>query len=59
MKLANMMVDYLCNEETKAEIIKKLNDRIDIPIINEKTEAKVLNSIYSVVEDVIKKVLLK
>jgi|TARA_R100000664_G_C2757728_1_gene146125 hypothetical protein len=59
MKLANMMVDYLCNEETKEEIIKKLNDRIDIPIINEKTEAKVLNSIYSVVEDVIKKVLLK
>ena len=53
------MVDYLCNEETKAEIIEKLNDRIDIPIINEKTEAKVLNSIYSVVEDVIKKVLLK
>ena len=59
MKLANMMVDYLCNEETKEEIIKKLNDRIDIPIINEKPEAKVLNSIYSVVEDVIKKVLLK
>ena len=59
MKLANMMVDYLCNEETKEEIIEKLNDRIDIPIINEKTEAKVLNSIYSVVEDVIKKVLLK
>ena len=59
MKLANMKVDYLCNEETKEEIIKKLNDRIDIPIINEKTEAKVLNSIYSVVEDVIKKVLLK
>ena len=59
MKLANMMVDYLCNEETKEEIIKKLNDRIDIPIINEKTEAIVLNSIYSVVEDVIKKVLLK
>ena len=40
MKLANMMVDYLCNEETKEEIIKKLNDRIDIPIINEKTEAR-------------------
>lgn len=59
MKVANMMVDYLCNEKTKAEIIEKLNDRIDIPIINEKTEAKVLNSIYSVVEDVIKKVLLK
>tara|TARA_R110000824_G_scaffold153715_3_gene325438 strand:- start:2027 stop:2206 length:180 start_codon:yes stop_codon:yes gene_type:complete len=59
MKLANMMVDYLMNEDTKAEIIQKLNERIDIPIINEKTEAKVLNSIYSVVEDVLKKVLLK
>ena len=59
MKVANMIVDFLCNEETKEEIIKNLNDSIDIPIINEKTEAKVLNSIYSVVEDVIKKVLLK
>tara|TARA_R110000744_G_scaffold209316_3_gene328192 strand:- start:2210 stop:2389 length:180 start_codon:yes stop_codon:yes gene_type:complete len=59
MKLANMMVDYLMNEDTKAEIIQELNKRIDIPIINEKTEAKVLNSIYSVVEDVLKKVLLK
>ena len=40
MKLANMMVDYLCNEETKAEIIEKLNDRIDIPIINERLKQK-------------------
>ena len=57
MKLANMMVDYLCNEETKEEIIKKLNDRIDIPIINEKTEEKYISAIYDTFVSVLKKVL--
>ena len=39
------------------ELIKKLNKNINIPIINEKTEEKVLTAIYDVVEDVMKKVL--
>jgi len=59
MKIANMMVDYLCNEETKEEILKALNEAVDIPMINEKTEAKILDAIYSVVETAIKAALLK
>ena len=45
MKIADMMVDYLCNEETKEEILKALNEAVDIPMINEKTEAKILVAI--------------
>ena len=59
MKIADMMVDYLCNEETKEEILKALNEAVDIPMINEKTEAKILDAIYSVVETAIKAALLK
>jgi len=54
MKIADMMVDYLCNEETKEEILKALNEAVDIPMINEKTEAKILDAIYSVVDTAIK-----
>jgi hypothetical protein len=59
MKIANLIIDHLCNEETKAEVIKELNKSIDIPIINEKTEAKILDALYGVFENTIKAVLLK
>jgi hypothetical protein len=59
MSLADMVSSHLFNDATKEAIIKGLNDKIDIPIINEKTEEKVLTAIYNVVEDVIKSVLRK
>ena len=59
MNIADMMVDYLCNEETKEEILKALNEAVDIPMINEKTEAKILDAIYSVVETAIKVAIRK
>ena len=43
----------------KEKIIKALNDNIDIPIISEKTEAKILGAIYDSVEDVVKAEILK
>ena len=59
MQLQKMMLEYLFNDKTKGEIIKALNDKVDIPIINEKTEAKILESIYETIESVMKSVLLK
>ena len=59
MEIQKMFMEYLFNEETKANIIKALNDEIDIPFINEKTEGKILDAVYSVVEDVMKAQLLK
>ena len=55
MSLVDMVSDHLFNDSTKEAIIDGLNERIDIPIINEKTEEKVLTAI----EDVMKKVLGK
>ena len=59
MSLVDMVSSHLFNDSTKKAIIDGLNERIDIPIINEKTEEKVLSAIYEVVEEVMKKVLGK
>lgn len=40
----------------KNKLTEKLNKDIDIPIINEKTEKKIMNKIYDVVIDTIKNI---
>ena len=55
--MKEVIAAYIFNDEMKAKVIKELNENINIPIINEKTEEKVLTAIYDVVEDVMKKVL--
>ena len=54
-----MIANYLFNDEMKAKIVKELNDSINIPIINEKTEGKIIESIYEVVEACVKKAIMK
>tara|TARA_Y100000310_G_scaffold215996_1_gene216952 strand:- start:65 stop:247 length:183 start_codon:yes stop_codon:yes gene_type:complete len=57
MNINDVIAQYLFNPEMKAKIIKGLNDDINIPIIGEKTEAKILDAIYSTIEAILKKVL--
>ena len=59
MKLQNMVADYIFNDEMKDKIVKELNDNINIPIINEKTEGKIIEAIYETLESVVKGVILK
>ena len=59
MDLKQLIVDYIFNDEMKSKIIKELNNNVDIPIISEKTEEKILSAIYDSVEEVIKKAILK
>ena len=59
MDLKDMVVNYIFNDEMKAKIVKELNENINIPIINEKTEAKILEAVYESVEQVIKKAIMK
>tara|TARA_Y100000310_G_scaffold130174_2_gene129355 strand:+ start:515 stop:697 length:183 start_codon:yes stop_codon:yes gene_type:complete len=60
MNIQEVIVDYLFgNPETKKKMIQALNDNINIPIIGEKTEEKIIEAIWNTMEDVIKKVLLK
>ena len=54
-----MIMEYLFNDDNKAKIIDELNKNVNIPIINEDTEEKVIAAIYNVFEDVMGKVLNK
>ena len=59
MDLKEMVVDYIFNDEMKEKIINKLNDNVDIPIISEKTEEKIITAIYDSVEEVVKEAIMK
>tara|TARA_B100000902_G_C27304907_1_gene914878 strand:+ start:146 stop:334 length:189 start_codon:yes stop_codon:yes gene_type:complete len=52
-------VDLLEKKDFKKKLVKKLNKNIDIPIIDEKTESKILDKIYGVIVDTIKKIDLE
>ena len=52
-------MEYLFNEENKQKVIDELNKNVNIPIINEDTEEKIISAIYEVFEDVMGKVLNK
>ena len=53
------IIDEVFNEELQEEVVKALNDNIDIPFLSEKTEEKILNSLYDTVEGVIKNAIKK
>ena len=48
------VVELLEKKDFKNKFIKKLNDAVDIPIINEKTEKKVLDKIYDLLLKTVK-----
>ena len=57
--IQDMIMKYLFNDENKDNIIDELNKNVNIPIINEDTEEKIISAIYDVFEDVMGKVLKK
>ena len=63
MKLKNQIAEWVISKlddpATKEKVVKKWNDNVNIPILNEGTEAKIFGAIYDSVKDVIKDVLLK
>jgi|8_EtaG_2_1085327.scaffolds.fasta_scaffold01613_7 hypothetical protein len=58
-KLTEELPKKLDDPELKAKIVKKLNDNVNIPIINESTEEKVIGYIYDVFTSAVKKALTK
>jgi|TARA_R100000501_G_C2541541_1_gene60061 hypothetical protein len=51
--------EYLFSEEMRSNIVTELNKNIDLPFINEKTEGKIIEAIYSSVEKVLKDAINK
>tara|TARA_R100000278_G_scaffold2675_2_gene5211 strand:+ start:23422 stop:23595 length:174 start_codon:yes stop_codon:yes gene_type:complete len=57
--MKEMIANYIFNDEMKDKIVTALNENVDIPIIGEKTEEKIISAIYDTVEEVVKKEILK
>ena len=57
--LQKMVMEYLFNEDNKQKVIDELNKNVNIPIINEDTEEKIISAVYDGFEDVLGKVLKK
>ena len=51
--------EYLFSEEMRSNIVTELNKNIDLPFINEKTEGKIIEAIYSSFEKVLKDAINK
>tara|TARA_R100001463_G_scaffold52536_8_gene103341 strand:- start:1444 stop:1617 length:174 start_codon:yes stop_codon:yes gene_type:complete len=53
--LMKMIADELLGDSTKDEIIDEINKNVDIPIISEKTERKILEALWMVIRNVLLK----
>ena len=58
-KLGDDIIDEVFNDELQAEVVKALNENIDIPFISESTEEKALNAMYDTVEGILKTAIKK
>ena len=54
-----MMEAKLKDEETINDVVRMLNKNIDVPFVNEKTEAKHIRAAVNGVIDILLKVLFK
>ena len=54
-----MLEEKLSNEETINDVVKMLNKNIDVPFVNEKTEAKYIRKMVDSIIVVFMKVLFK
>lgn len=49
--LLGSLVNLLNDKVFKQDFVRKVNANVDIPIINEKTEKKVINTLYKLMVD--------
>ena len=55
METKKLIIEKLKDPTTEEKIIKALNEDINIPIIGEKTEKKILTAIYSTIRETLVK----
>ena len=58
-KISDWVINKISDPETKSKVVSKWNENVNIPILNEKTEEKIISAIWETVEAVLKKVILK
>ena len=51
------LLDHIFDDELKAKVVNAINDNVDVPFISEKTEGKIIDSLYDSVEEVVRGVI--
>ena len=57
--LLKLMAEHMFSEETKQKVVQKLNENVDIPIISEAKEEKIIEALWATVEEALKETLFK
>ena len=55
--VGKIIAEYILDDEVKVDLIASVNKSVNVPMINEKTEAKILEAIWELFEMAIKKKL--
>ena len=55
--VGKIIAEYILDDEVKSDLIASVNKSVNVPMINEKTEAKILEAIWELFEMAIKKKL--
>ena len=55
--LGKVVAQYLLDDEVKADLIASVNKSVNVPMINEKTEAKIFEALWEIFKVAIKKKL--
>jgi formaldehyde-activating enzyme involved in methanogenesis len=52
-----VVADFILDDEVKKDIVAQVNKSVNIPMINEKTEAKIFEALWEIFKVAIKKKL--
>jgi hypothetical protein len=51
------LVEYIFDDELKVKVVTAINDNVNVPLISEKTEGKIIDALYDSIEEVVKEVI--
>ena len=57
--LLGSLIELLNDNEFKKDFVHRVNENVDIPVINEKTEKKVINTLYKLMVEQVEKAIEK
>lgn len=51
------LIEQIFDDELRVKVVTAINDNVNVPIISEKTEGKIIEALYDSVEEVVKEVI--
>jgi|AACY02.17.fsa_nt_gi hypothetical protein len=57
--MVKQIIQIIKDDDFQKDVVKELNSKLDVPLLNEKQEKMVFNSVYNVLEKVLVKQIKK